>query len=162
MEFFDSNDKLKQVFVVGAVPTISTTLLPVISIVKQILDRDLSGLNIITTTQSDQIQSYGWKSPLAEHQDNSGYIFFMPIYIESEDFLLVEKPTDDPKVKETERIKLEVGTIYALNDRIPHSTEGNGRVVAAFLGAVNKKFITEDYLLRTVLPKFTEACMQVE
>ncbi|WP_454667836.1 hypothetical protein [Acinetobacter calcoaceticus] len=162
MEIFDSNAKLKQVFVVGTVPTISTTLLPVISTVNQILHKDLPGLNIITTTQSEHIQYYGWKSPIDEHQDNSGYIFFMPINMESEDYLLVEKPTNDPKVKEKERIKLEVGTIYAVNDRIPHSTEGNGRVVAAFLGPVHPKFITEDYLLNTVIPKFTDACMQVE
>ncbi|HCH7478949.1 TPA: hypothetical protein NM870_003579 [Acinetobacter baumannii] len=162
MEIFDSNAKLKQVFVVGSVPSISTTFLPIISTVNQVLNKDLPGLNIITTTHSEHIQYYGWKSPIDEHQDNSGYIFFMPINIESEDVLIVEKPTNDPKVKETERIKLEVGTIYAINDRIPHSTEGNGRVVAAFLGPVNKKFITEDYLLKTVIPKFTDACMQVE
>lgn len=162
MEIFDSNAKLKQVFVVGSVPSISTTFLPIISTVNQVLNKDLPGLNIITTTQSEHIQYYGWKSPIDEHQDNSGYIFFMPINIESEDVLIVEKPTNDPKVNEKERIKLEVGTIYAVNDRIPHSTEGNGRVVAAFLGPVNKKFITEDYLLKTVIPKFTDACMQVE
>lgn len=162
MDIFDSNAKIKQVFLVETVPTISTTLLPIISTVNQILHKDLPGLNIITTAQSDHIQYYGWKSPITEHQDNTGYIFFMPINMESEDYLLVEKPTNDPKVKKTERIKLEVGTIYALNDQIPHSTEGDGRVVAAFLGPVHKKFITEDYLLNVVLPKFTEACVQVE
>ncbi|EPU0939626.1 hypothetical protein ACVULL_003583 [Acinetobacter baumannii] len=152
MEIFDSEGKLNKVFVVGHVDVISSTLQPIITSVQKVLSKDLPGLNIITTNQSEHVQFYGWKSPIAEHADDTGYIFFMPIDLESDDYLIVDE----------QRIKLDKGTIYALDDRVPHSTEGDGRVVAAFLGTVHKKLISKEYLVKNVLPKFKEACSGVE
>lgn len=118
------------------------------AVIKQVLSRPIDGLNIVTTHPSktlDDIQLYGWKSPVRTHTDATGYIFFVPLEIESNDYLQVG----------TETHQLEVGMLYALDDYFPHSTAGLGKVVAAFYGSVPRESISRP-LLNEVLKAFQD------
>jgi len=92
------------------------------------------------------VQIYGWRSPLPDHIDNTGHVLIMPIYIStgSERIICAESACD-----------LKVGHLYVLDDRKPHRTEGNGDVVALFMGSYKAK-VLNDELYQRVFNEFTE------
>lgn len=103
-----------------------------------ILNRPLpyGNLNIVGTSDNpEMVQIYGWESPVKEHIDNTGHIFFMPLYIEQVDNLVSE---------EDGVTSLQIGSIYLLDDSKPHSTDGIGKVVALFLGCFKPNEITNN------------------
>ena len=90
-----------------------------------ILKRPISGLNILTTRSTQQLEFYGWQAPIDVHKDGSGIIFFMPYYMDHEEHICTD----------SERIKLEVGGVYMLDDTVEHYTEGDGYTLAMFCGS---------------------------
>lgn len=70
------------------------------------------------------IQCYGWYSPVEKHTDNCGYIYFLPISQTSECFLCTN----------TTEMKIEVGSVYLLDDYAEHYTKGHDVTIALFLG----------------------------
>lgn len=152
MSFINQNGAVKSAFKIADLGTDfkKDSIKGCVNAIKSILSRPIDGLNVIGTGSGvDGVQFYGWGSPVAAHTDDTGYIFFMPIHMDSEDWL----------ISGNEKIKLELGSVYALNDAVLHSTQGNGHVVAASIGSV-----TEDYIknnpgyLETVVKEFKKAC----
>ena len=119
-----------------------------VKVINNILNRPISGLNIVTTSQSDNIQFYGWKSPIAIHTDGTGYIIFMPISMENEDTLIAG----------AQKVRLQLGTVYALNDAVAHSTVGKGNVVAAFIGSATAAQVNDPAYVADVVRRMKESC----
>lgn len=90
-----------------------------------ILKRPINGLNILTTRSTQQREFYGWQSPIDVHKDGSGIMFFMPYFMDHEEYLCTE----------SERVSLELGGVYMLNDTVEHYTEGDGYTLALFCGS---------------------------
>lgn len=115
--------------------------------VTDVLDRPIAEhrLNILGTNHPcESVQTYGWKSPIRSHTDDTGCIFFMPIYMESGTDTLVCGDTQIP---------LELGHLYLLDDNVMHSTIGAGNVVSLFYGAVDAEYLNEQ-LYKEVFEKF--------
>lgn len=91
----------------------------------QLLYKPIDGLNIITTQSNKKPELYGWQSPIAEHVDGTGYVFFMPIYSDAPETLCICNQV----------MPLEVGYLYLMDDTKPHYTTGKGNVVALFNGS---------------------------
>lgn len=118
-----------------------------IGVINNILNRPIQGLNIVTTSQSDNVQFYGWQSPIASHADGTGYIFFMPISMQNEDTLIAG----------TQKVRLQLGAVYALNDAVAHSTVGKGNVVAAFLGSATAAQVNDPAYVADVVRRMKES-----
>ena len=97
-----------------------------------VLNRPINGLNILTTQSTKSPEFYGWGSPIAKHKDGSGFMFFMPYYMDHEEYLC----------NEFGKVKIEKGGVYMLDDRIEHWTEGEGFTLAVFCGSY--KEVTQD------------------
>jgi len=119
-----------------------------VEMINNLLSRPIDGLNIVTTHQTDEVQFYGWESPIRPHEDGTGYIFFMPISMDSEDWIFTGG----------HKIKLKLGGVYAMNDSLPHGTYGKGRVVAAFLGSVPESTASNQDYLNDVVRRFKASC----
>jgi hypothetical protein len=105
------------------------------------------GLKIVGTSHPYYgTQIYGWRSPLPDHIDNTGHVLIMPIYIStgSERIICAESACD-----------LKVGHLYVLDDRKPHRTEGNGDVIALFMGSYKAKTLGDE-LYEAVFGSFRE------
>lgn len=127
---------------------ISKYLMQSIDQVHDALNKPISAqsLNIIGTSHPyNGVQLYGWKSPISEHKDSTGMIFFMPLSIAS---------GTDLVVCQNESVSLEIGHLYLLDDTKPHYTVGHGNVVALFLGAFHAKELNEQ-LYKDVLDRFS-------
>lgn len=152
MNFLDENGAVKPVFKLAELGAgfKDAYVRGHVNTIKGILSRPIEGHNIVTTGNDvEGVQFYGWGSPVSPHVDGTGFIFLMPIDMDSEDWLIAGN----------ERIKLELGSIYGLNDTVQHSTEGNGRVVAVFTGSVTEDRIKTDRLyLQSVIDSFKRAC----
>lgn len=117
--------------------------------VENVLERPIAAdaINIVGTSPSKtEIQVYGWKSPIAPHADNTGLIFFMPILMRSE---------QDTLVYGDQEIELQLGHLYLMDDRNPHSTIGQGNVIALFLGPFKNGHINDE-LIERVSTKFLD------
>lgn len=152
MNFLDQNGAVKSAFKIAEIGTDfkQAYVKGHVNAIKGVLSRPIEGLNIVVTGNNvDGVQFYGWGSPVEPHIDDTGYIFFMPIHMDSEDWLIAGN----------EKIKLELGSVYALDDAIQHSTQGNGHVVAAFIGSVTADYIKNNPgYLETVVKEFKKAC----
>lgn len=125
----------------------SPFILNTISYVKGRLSNPIDGLNIIGTSHPYYgVQIYGWRSPLPDHIDNTGHVLIMPIHIStgSDRMICAESACD-----------LKVGHLYVLDDRKPHRTEGNGDIVALFMGSYKAKALNDE-LYQRVFNEFTE------
>lgn len=120
----------------------------VTGMISDILSRPIEGLNIVTTHQTDDVQFYGWKSPIKRHTDGTGYIFFMPIFIESPDLVFAGAHSE----------RMALGTVYALDDAIEHGTVGNGRIVAAFWGSATAEQAIDQSYLDDIARRIKESC----
>lgn len=120
-----------------------------INVVMNVLSRPIDGNNIVNTCPSGDMQIYGWGSPIPMHTDGTGYIFFMPLRIDGQ---------SDHIISNGIKIKLEIGTVYGLDDAQNHATEGKGCVVAAFFGSYSKDEIHQKGFMANMLQKFKEAC----
>lgn len=120
-----------------------------IGTVLNILSRPIDGHNIVTTCPMDDMQVYGWGSPIPMHKDGTGYIFFMPMRIDGSPDYVIANGT---------KIKLEVGGVYCLDDAVDHATEGTGHVVAAFYGSYSDDEISTPRFMKNMLHKFQEKC----
>lgn len=129
------NSSIKPLEVVGFIDTSNMNGIANsrIDATKMFLEKHVEGLNIINTEQTRRPEYYGWYSPVPQHVDNTGFIYFIPFYIESKDVLVVDGI-------ETE---LQVGAVYRLNDSVPHGSLGDGRVAALFNGSYSAEEITE-------------------
>lgn len=106
--------------------------------ISRILDRPISGgVNIVGTSDSKEVQIYGWQSPVATHTDNTGYMFFMPIVIPS---------GTDQLIYEDQTLDLEVGHLYLMDDSKPHSTIGLGNVISLFVGSFKEEEISDELI----------------
>lgn len=123
---------------------------PSIEAIQGVLNRPISGLNIVTTNQGDNVQFYGWQSPIATHADNTGYIFFMPLSMQNEDTLIAGE----------QKVRLKRGVIYALNDAVPHSTVGKGNVIAAFVGSATSEQMKDVTYVLDVVRRIKEKCFK--
>lgn len=150
MNYLDEKGALKPVFELALLGDSfdQTKIGSKVGMINNILARPIDGLNIVTTHQSDEVQFYGWESPIRPHEDGTGYIFFMPLSMDSEDWIFAGG----------QKIKLALGGVYAMNDALPHSTQGKGRVVAAFLGSVCEKTVKNQDYLNDVVRRFKESC----
>ena len=112
-----------------------------------LLDKPLKQgtLNIVGTSTQRDVQIYGWRSPVNEHVDNTGYVFFCPILINGVDAVYCNGT----------RAQLEVGQVYMLDDRQAHSTTGEGDVVALFIGSFQASEVTKE-LIQSVCRQFNE------
>lgn len=112
-----------------------------------LLDKPLrcGTLNLVSTSSERVVQLYGWRSPISEHVDNTGYVFFCPILINGVDAVYCNGT----------KARLEVGQIYLLDDRQAHSTVGEGDVVALFLGSFQANELTQE-LMQSVCQQFNE------
>lgn len=90
-----------------------------------VLQKPIAGLNILTTQSTKGVEFYGWGSPIDKHIDGSGFMFFMPYYMDHEEYLC----------NKFGKVKIEVGGVYLLDDRVEHWTEGEGYVLALFCGS---------------------------
>lgn len=106
-------------------------------------------LNIVTTGPQKDAQIYGWKSPIREHTDDTGYFFFMPIHMDAEDSLVINGQT----------MPLQLNNLYLVDDRISHSTVGQGNTVALFSGSYTEDELSED-LYAQVFNQFTAIATQ--
>lgn len=120
-----------------------------IGTVLNILSRPIDGHNIVTTCPTDDMQVYGWGSPIPMHKDGTGYIFFMPMRIDGSPDYIIANGT---------KIKLEVGGVYGLDDAVNHATEGDGYVVAAFYGSYQSDEILRPGFMENMLQQFRENC----
>lgn len=148
---FDLHGALKPLFKVAQLgKKFDTEHDAVTSAVIDLLDRKQTEHNIVTTKPLNAIQFYGWQSPIGRHIDSTGYIFFMPMFIENEiDYIIVGN----------RKLRLEIGGIYAMNDAVEHATKGTGKVVAAFYGSFSADQVENDpALLEKVVQKFKEHC----
>lgn len=94
------------------------------------------------------IEYVGWNSPLPKQWLSSeGYIFIMPIHIQSDERL---------KVGDI-RLKIEVGKVYAFDSSLPCSTIGSGEVTVACLGPFKKEDLTENKIL-DIAHEFKKYC----
>ena len=118
-----------------------------ISEVRAVLNKDFpdNQLNIIGTSNCSDVQIYGWKSPVPMHCDGTGYILFMPISINSNDFLIDHE----------NKLELKVGSLYLLDDRKLHGTLGLGNVVSLFMGSFHQKQLNEE-LYQSVFHQFKD------
>lgn len=150
LNYLDENGALKPVFELAYLGA-SFDPLKIksrVEIINGILSRPIDGLNIVTTHQADEVQFYGWESPIRTHEDGTGYIFFMPVAMDAEDWIFAGG----------HKIKLRLGGVYALNDSLPHGTHGKGRVVASFLGSVPESTAKNLDHLNDVVRRFKESC----
>ena len=125
---------------------LSKQLLNSIKRMKSVLDRTISkqSLNIIGTSHPyNDVQLYGWKSPVALHKDKTGFIFFMPIEIVGSDTLIDQE----------QQIELQVGHLYLLDDRKLHGTLGSGNVISLFMGSYQEVELTDE-LYKEVFNQF--------
>lgn len=153
MKHLDQKGVLKNLFQVAQLGTsFDPKLDGVISAVSNLLDRPIEGCSIVTTNQSTKVQFYGWKSPIDWHQDRTGIIFLMPLYIEKGvDYLSVGN----------RKLRLQLGGVYALNDRESHATIGEGKVVAAFYGSFEPEEIVKNPLIMDhIVEKLKESCFK--
>ena len=127
--------------------SISKHVMQSIDQVHDVLNKPISdqSLNIVGTSQPyNGVQLYGWKSPIAEHKDSTGMIFFMPLSIMGgTDFVVCQDKS----------VQLEIGHLYLLDDTKPHHTIGRGNVVALFFGAFQASELNEQ-LYKDVLDQF--------
>jgi len=114
------------------------------SILNRPIDKD--ALNIVGTAlnRKEVVQIYGWKSPIQSHVDNTGLMFFMPIYIAEGSEILVYNDQE---------IQMQVGTMYLIDDSIKHHTVGGDNVVALFKGSFTQDEITDE-LFNQVMQDF--------
>lgn len=120
-----------------------------IDAVTSLLNRPIApnALNVEGTAHPCELtQVYGWRSPVPEHVDKTGVIFFMPIYMESE---------KDELVCGDETLQLQIGHMYLLDDAKKHHTNGDGNVVSLFWGSVENSKLNEE-LCSQVFEKFKE------
>ncbi|OTG87884.1 hypothetical protein [Acinetobacter sp. ANC 3813] len=102
-------------------------------------------LNIVTTGPQRDAQIYGWKSPINEHTDETGYFFFMPIQMEKPDAICIGG----------QRTELQLNQLYLLDDRLPHSTDGEGNTIALFSGSYSEEELNDD-LYQCIFAQFKE------
>lgn len=125
----------------------STFVLNSIDRIREVLSRSIDGLNIVGTSHPYfGVQVYGWQSPLPDHIDKTGYVFIMPIHIST--------GTDRIICADT-KCDLKVGNLYLLDDKRPHRTEGNGSVIALFMGSYKAKALNDD-LYQRIFNQFAE------
>lgn len=113
---------------------------------QDVLNTPIDGLNIITTNQTRDVEMYGWQSPIKNHVDGVGYIFFMPFMIAEHDTL---------KLGDME-VELKVGDVVCFNDCVPHETLGKGNVLALFRGPYHSHEIN-DGLKHDIVASFHQA-----
>lgn len=126
---------------------LSNNVLQSIEGVHGVLNNPISehSLNIVGTSfPYDGVQIYGWKSPIAKHKDNTGFILFMPLSIVA---------GSDEIVSEDSSVSLKVGHIYLLDDTKEHYTVGDGNVVALFFGSFKESELC-DQLYSAVFDQF--------
>lgn len=126
---------------------ISKRVMQSIDQVHDVLNKPISdqALNIVGTSHPyNGVQIYGWKSPITEHKDHTGLIFFIPLSITS---------GTDLVVCQDKSVQLEIGHLYLLDDTKPHHTIGRGNVVALFFGAFHARELNEQ-LYKDVLDQF--------
>lgn len=116
--------------------------------ISNILNRPIgSNINIVGTNSANPgAQLYGWQSPVAMHQDNSGIIFFMPLVIEGDTEYLIYND---------QKTELKIGHLYMLDDSQLHATIGNGNVISLFMGSFQQDQITDE-LIASVEQQFLE------
>lgn len=85
-----------------------------------------------TANMRTEVEIYGWTGSIGRHWDNTGNIYFMPVYIEGRHSVFAELGC------EVDQLELEVGGVYQLLDFATHWTEGDGVVVALFIGAFHQ------------------------
>lgn len=126
---------------------LSERVLKTVGTILSLLDKPLkSGVNnLVGTGPGRQVQVYGWRSPISEHVDSTGYVFFCPILINGVDAVYCNGT----------KVQLEVGQVYLLDDSQPHSTVGEGDVVALFVGSFQSSEITHG-LIQSVSRQFNE------
>lgn len=114
----------------------SPAILNSINSIKDRLTYLTDGLKIVGTSHPFYgVQIYGWRSPLPDHIDNTGHVFIMPVHISAE---------SDRMICADSACDLKIGQMYVLDDKKPHSTEGNGDVIALFMGSYKAKVLNEE------------------